>query len=631
MDIKYGDFSFLNEGLPTPNISLSSEVNTTEAGAVLGRTLNITLNGQLYAGTGDPDHIAEPETFPQKMVKQIKSIEAGFGSDYKQLYIEGCSQKLWDFAYGETSNLAIQVDSVSFSNNTDDNWKTIVDYTIALRSENVPVNDNVTGVMDYLNRDTVGSTQADVVARIYATSPVTDITNSYSIQPITDAVYFMPNPSVEGKTFDQDFASYSGTMMPFASGIRYPGYTITRTLGAKGKRTQSKTAIENARTFVTGMLHYDQDLESVLVNMSIYDRKSNITASDLEGNYEIKDTFTAYSGTDLTLPKYTERFNIANNLDKDMKRTVSIKGNIKGLRVSNSSTTGLYWSFDKSKSRIGDDYLFPTVSVTDSGNNSAFAAASGRFNELLEDGEFYNRCVSAAFPKIYSKSEGSEYVFGTSSSITGYKFHLPPNVGPGNPAFKNMSGWLNPSPISTEIGHNPVDNSLDYTFTFDSRPANLIPGAHQESLEFEDVYGIRQYANQTRFKGMPLPQDLGTYTLPSRTVTYSARFTPQHPTTTSLVSLDTEQAINKYMNAFNPDKGNPTNILTENIGLYYYYSWISDQDIQMDPINGTYQKSVTWQYDIRYWGSRVQTLSPGMAFHIAWLSPKFDWMFNNGQ
>ena len=71
---------------------------------------------------------------------------------------------------------------------------------------------------------------------------------------------------------------------------------------------------------------------------------------------------------------------------------------------------------------------------------------------------------------------------------------------------------LNLSPLSTTIGRNPFQGTIDYSFEYDARPLNLISGALSESISVNDNIGGELFASVFvlgRASG-PVLQDLGT-------------------------------------------------------------------------------------------------------------------------
>jgi hypothetical protein len=570
MDIKYGEFSFRNYGLSIPSISIDNNLSTTDAGALIGGTLNITLNGQIIATGSEPlndnSNYTRSQLSQQQLTKtswgsllnQIKIIESGFGIDYQKLDIRCSDNVVWGLYQLDPETT--KINRIEFSNQTDENWSNVIDYTIQLQVE-------TTGALDYIPENKTKP------------SYVSSIENNYSITPITDNSYYLSQPT----SIDAGFSnSFSGTYYPYATGNMYPGYTITRRLGATGKATKPNsnniktTALQHAKAFVTGLLYYDRSIYDILHNLTIYNRSTTIDASDIDGRYSITDTFIAYSG--LPEHQFAETFNIQNSIDNNFARTVTIQGTIQGLKTVKSSNNDLYWNIYDSNN-LDDKYLFPTYNEE---SLEAYKNASGFLDRFMMQKIPYHRCLASIFP--------------SGGFITDYRLNL---NGSSGPLFKNLSGWLNPIPINVIIDHNISQSSIDYTFTFDSRPLNLIPGAFYENLDVKDEFATRQYSYQTVYLRMPLTQDLGTYSLPSRTVIYSASFIPQNDF--NYLNSTIKQRIDNTLNEFNPNKLNPPFIQSNNAGKYYYYSWINNQSENFDPIKGAFNKTVTWNYELRYW------------------------------
>lgn len=563
-DIKYGNFSFYQNDLSIPTISINNNLTTTNAGALLGGTLNISLNGKIIATGNQPlndntnytrDQLSNnglTKTSWATLVDQIKLIESGFSADHQELKIQCNSVDIWNFSSIDPKSS--RINKIEFTNSSDENWIQTIDYNINLEVD-------ITGAIDYIP---------------LANQPyyVSDIENNYTITPITDDNYYMSSPTSVGSAFSNNF---SGTYFPYATGDRYPGYTITRKLGATGKASQpsgTSTALQNAKAFVTGLIFYDTNIFSVLNNLTIFDRSTVIDASEIDGRYGITDTFVAYSG--VPPQSFKEVFNIQNSIDSNMLRTVTIQGTIQGLKIIPSAN--LYWNIlNPSNSQTKDKYLFPTYN---SDSFIAYSGASGFLDIFMQQKIPYNRCLAAIFP--------TGGFFGSTTTTM-----LPSG---------NLRGWLNPIPININIDHRIPQGSIDYTFTFDSRPLNLIAGAFNESLDFKDDFTTRSYVTQTVFGRPPLLQDLGTYSLPSRTVTYSASFIPQG--SFGYLNSTTLTEINNIFKEFDPSGLNPPSVPLRNIGKYFYYSWIRDETETFDPIKGSFTKSKTWNYELRYWNRR---------------------------
>lgn len=57
-----------------------------------------------------------------------------------------------------------------------------------------------------------------------------------------------------------------------------------------------------------------------------------------------------------------------------------------------------------------------------------------------------------------------------------------------NPASPDFIPWLHPRPLSKSFAHDLNAGSISYTYSFDDRPANIIPGSVSESIQINDTY-----------------------------------------------------------------------------------------------------------------------------------------------
>jgi hypothetical protein len=48
--------------------------------------------------------------------------------------------------------------------------------------------------------------------------------------------------------------------------------------------------------------------------------------------------------------------------------------------------------------------------------------------------------------------------------------------------------WLNPKPQSTSLSRDPANGTINYSYSFDDRPPNLVSGSLQESITVNDTY-----------------------------------------------------------------------------------------------------------------------------------------------
>lgn len=561
-NIKYGDFDFRGTGLPIPSVSFNTQYDQTPAGALLGAKTNVTLNGQIIGTSGELndndnwDDVANSNPLKYawvQIINYVSGMQNAFSLDYQRFTIECNDQNILGLSEIENKNTKIR--SIRFSNQTDNQMIQIIDYSIDLEIER-------TGISDYF---------------VFTNDPehyVTDIENSYSIEPILDVDFYSSDPTSIGSIPEL----FKSGLYPFATGDMYPGYTITRRLGATGKATDSG-ALYNAKKFVTGIIAHDTHFEDALNNLTVFDRSTTIEASEIDGKYNIVDTFKAYSGS--VVKSYTETFDINSTIDEKLNKTVTIKGTIKGLKtLGTTNNLSLYEELLKpTENGKNEKYFFPT----ENSDNNAYENASGYFTSMLAQNMPYNRALAVSVPTgLYGS-----YVSGIATNTNVLLFDS-----------WNGSGWLNPIPLSSKSEHNIQNGEITYDYSFDSRPLSLVSGALFEDISFSDSHSVREKANQTVYYRMPLIQDLGTYTIPQRSVSYKATFPA--PIYGSLPA-EVYSQITGLIDNFNPNKLNPFSISPIDIGKKYIHSWISNNSENYDPIQGSFTKNITWSYELRYW------------------------------
>jgi hypothetical protein len=545
-NIKYGDFDFRASGLAIPTISINSDFNFTPGGDLIGETLNITLNGQIRDSGNRPLNDSKnfrklDKTNWEGLTNLVSGIQKHFSIDYKKLEILCGTTNLINITDADADTT--KVNSIKFTNNTNEYWLQIIDYSIDLQIERSNPN------------------QYAGLTGIY----VSNIENSYTINPNNDFVRYYPNP--EQLTYSL-FPSHSGGSPPNTGNVgdNYRLYTVTRRLGATGKATKNG-ALYNAKKCVTGLLSKDISFFNVLDNLTIYDRSTTIEADSVNGSYAIIDTFQAHKGTGLI--RHTESFDINHSLDEKFLRTVTINGTIQGLKYLPTNNSQLYWN-------ITDDNN-PTTSglfwQTDNHTNYAYINASGALLSLISGNIFYNRVLATVFPSGFIDNNayrGRSFFSQTNTDIE----------------FNNRRKWINPDPIVIDIRHNISEGSITYGITYNSRPLQLLPNSIVENIDISDNHGVRQQYLQTVFRRMPIPQDIGTYNLPTRSVQYDVSFavTGIIP---SGISREIRQNIVNIIQKFNPNKINN-----------YVFSWITENNEKYNPIDGSFTKNITWAYEI---------------------------------
>lgn len=380
--------------------------------------------------------------------------------------------------------------------------------------------------------------------------------NTGYINYIPDTGYYISNfeDNYSIETDDNQNYYYS----PGTSNNRYfnsiqtqylPKYNISRTISAEGLNTKDKSSLDNAKAFVSGLLNNNPRINSIINNLTVLDRSININSNVLDGKYSITDNFVAMSGNNTS--GWTDSFTVNNEVDSNLVRSVTVQGTIQGL----NNVTGLPEIYNN---------LLTNSNIPASLSGTKFINASGAFYNTVKN-------------TIFTRALQSVYPTGTLATLSN-NYSL--NTG------------LNPIPLSISVENNINEGTIVYSYSYNSRPLSLISGAITETINMEDTLSTRTYVMQDVFKRMPVAQDMGTRSLPTRKVSYDATF--PRPLT-SLLPTAVKAAITGILDNFNPNKLTPSSSSNRDIGPGYY-SWLVTDEETYDIIAGKYTKTYAWQY-----------------------------------
>lgn len=332
--LKYGTYSFV----PVPDISISTEIQRSEAGYGIGTIDKITLNGVLYASGSEINRISttKNKSSINNLMTQLSGLQQAVQKDYKELLLQ-CGTDIYRSAADRTV-----IDSFSFENSSDEQWLQIINYTINLSVYN-------TGFINYI---------------LDSGYLVSNFTNTYNIST------------------NDDNATYNGSQ--FAPiGLSFPSYTITREVSAQGIQTENISAIDNAMKCVSGLVaNSNISFSKILSGLYIYDRSTEISKDPINGSYSIRDTFAAYSGTS----GWTDTYTITSSIDNTLQRTVDIAGQVQGF-AAYPANTDLYTKI------IDDTFTTTSDSSQGFGSNKWLAASGGFFSHVKP--KMLNRALNA--------------------------------------------------------------------------------------------------------------------------------------------------------------------------------------------------------------------------------------------
>jgi len=151
------------------------------------------------------------------------------------------------------------------------------------------------------------------------------------------------------------------------------------------------------------------------------------------------------------------------------------------------------------------------------------------------------------------------------------------------------SSYVNPIALSKQITYDSNKGTVDYSFSYDTRPISLVSGAITEDIIVSDEGGnraIKLYPIIGDGGYITTEQDLGTYTLPSRTVTYTAQF-PKGYSTGGVQTM-----INNLIDQFDPTELNP-------IGGGPMRSQVASETSSSNAISNKITKTKKWVYYIQ--------------------------------
>ena len=147
---------------------------------------------------------------------------------------------------------------------------------------------------------------------------------------------------------------------------------------------------------------------------------------------------------------------------------------------------------------------------------------------------------------------------------------------------------VNPIATNKQLTYNTLQGTIDYSFTYNTRPLSLVSGALSEAITMSDSYQNRKQLHVPIIGGPTSLQDLGTYTVPSRTVTYTAQF-PRGYGTQSV-----EFMIDNAINQFDPKELN----INPDSDAITLKSKIDSSTTSTDIVSNTITKTKKWIYYI---------------------------------
>lgn len=462
---------------PTPFITLDRQLNRTNTGALQSITTTINLDGKIVKTTGAPSGISGVFNAIQSLKDLITKCDTGI------LDIKCGGATLAQFS-------GVKVMSFNASK-SEDNWVFTADYSIQL---------------EVVEPGKSGE------------PPVTNTSDSWSIEPIEDYLYFTIDTGVAKKTEGSEntrIASLGGSNFKFtnipqfrvshrvsAVGLNSSGIPQNNTPGGNNTICPSgldpNKAYLNAKKWVESRLAFPFAGSGAYIlggptgggtsnslpfgsSIFLYNHLRSINFSITEGSYEINDNWLALaSGV-----RYVEDFNIESSTSENYTTTVRIQGTVRGLETEQTGllATG---TTPNNSGQLGLSYSTGcgTGSVTGAGGGGGGSVPAGtgslkcyKYENALDGwlNDIKPTLYTRACSVVNSKDRTLPYVNPAQGN---------PPPPPINPIFAKQT-LLNVIPVSTTEGHSLLNGTISYSYEFNNK-LNAISGTISQNISVTD-------------------------------------------------------------------------------------------------------------------------------------------------
>lgn len=156
-------------------------------------------------------------------------------------------------------------------------------------------------------------------------------------------------------------------------------------------------------------------------------------------------------------------------------------------------------------------------------------------------------------------------------------------------AFAGVSN-LNPLPLNSNVGRNPTNGTVNYTYEFNDRPNNCITGVPEilfENIEITDINSTDVFASIPiigRARG-PVLQDMGTITAQEKGVSVEVVIKRGSYCTSYVAPTGVVSGVNNYILAV-------SSYITPNTGVVFK----TEDNESWRPKDISYSRTVKWTY-----------------------------------
>ena len=336
------------------------------------------------------------------------------------------------------------------------------------------------------------------------------------------------------------------------------------------------SAFSNARYYVLDRLKH-LPTEKFMANSYVtVNRSKVIESSESNGSFSIRETCLAIHST--FHPPWIDDWTAEVSMDGTFLQTVRINGTVKGLEtygidirnenasIMDGSQPGSWGSTQNGTSpgaqNLIHSYAYSLPDIITPQDQSTDTPAPSQ-SIAINDNAVIRNPAGGTIPTVVANPDLEKKIGKYQNAIRGMYwlknsqaiYETPifkraqlfswntnnfnsPNINPykwlNNTQYLNerMNGipsalnanipQLNPIPISMTESHRKNVGEIDYSFEFNNRPLNLIPGSVSETLNINDTFPSQQIAEVFVLgrKLGPVLQNLGTVTSSTRDITF---------------------------------------------------------------------------------------------------------------
>lgn len=463
---------------PTPFITLDRQLNRTNTGILESITTTINLDGKIVKTTGAPSGIKG--VFGA--IEQLRGLVTQCDANILEIKCDNTVLAKFD---------GVKVMSFNASK-SEDNWVFTADYSIQLEVVEPPRSGE---------------------------PPVTNSSDSWSIEPIEDYLYLTWNSGVQKQTEGAEntrISALGGNTFKFTN---IPQYRISHRVSAVGLNSsginQTNTPSNNTTTCPSGVdpnlayLNAKKWVENRLAfpfagsgayilggsagggalpfgsSIFLYNHLRSINFSITEGSYEVNDNWLALSSG----VRYVEDFNIESSTSENYTTTVRIQGTVRGLETEQTGTlhTGLTPAVSSNPpGQLGLSFATGcgtgNVAGFTGGGGGSIPAGTGslkcfKYENALEGwlNDIKPTLYTRACSIVNTSDRTRDYVNPASSN---------PPTPPINPIFAKQ-GLLSVIPVSTTEGHSLLNGTISYSYEYNNK-FNAISGTISQNITVTD-------------------------------------------------------------------------------------------------------------------------------------------------